>query len=135
MGKKELLANLLYHSGLIYPAARLNHSQIIVLNYHRIRGTGPLNDSPFDHGVFGPTQPEFERQARWLKQNCDVLSESELLELVHGRKSFQGRYAALTFDDGYRDNYDLAYPVLRAIAVPAVFFICPGLIESREVGW
>ena len=38
----------------------------------------------------------------------------------------------LSFDDGYRDNYDLAYPVLAVHAAPAIFFVCPDLIEKRR---
>ena len=135
MGKKEFLANLLYHTGLIYPAARLERSRIVVLNYHRIRRAGVSAESPFDEGVFGPTQPEFERQVMWLRKNFELLAESELLEIVRKSGARKGRYAAITFDDGYRDNYDVAYPVLQAHAAPAIFFICPGLIESRRVGW
>ena len=135
MGKKEFLANLLYHSGLIHTAARLEHSRIVVLNYHRIRPAGAPIESPFDDGVFGPTQPEFERQITWLKKNFDLVTESELLELVNISGARRGRYAAITFDDGYRDNYDLAWPVLCSHSVPAIFFICPGLMESRRLGW
>ena len=135
MGKKEFLANIFYRSGLIYPAARLERSRIVILNYHRIRGAGASADTPLEDAVFGPTQPEFERQVKWLAKNFDLLAESELLDIVRTSATRQGRYAAITFDDGYRDNYDLAYPVLRAQSAPAIFFICPGLLDSRRVGW
>lgn len=135
MGKKEFLAKLLYHSGLIHAAGRLENSRLIILNYHRIRPAGAAVESSFDDGVFGPTQPEFERQIRWLKKNFDLITESELLELVGAPGTRRNRYAAITFDDGYRDNYDLAWPVLCSESAPAIFFICPGLIESRRLGW
>jgi peptidoglycan/xylan/chitin deacetylase (PgdA/CDA1 family) len=135
MGKKEFLANLFYYSGLIYPASRLERNRIVILNYHRIRTPEVPGDSLLDEGVFGPTQSEFERQVKWLKQNFDLLSESELLNMVRKSDTHPGRYAAITFDDGYRDNYDLAYPVLSAHAAPAIFFVCPGIIESRRLGW
>jgi peptidoglycan/xylan/chitin deacetylase (PgdA/CDA1 family) len=70
----------------------------------------------------------------WLRNNFDVVSESELLDLVQARE-FKGRYVAITFDDGYRDNYELAYPVLKAYSLPAIFFIAPGIINGRKVGW
>jgi len=49
--------------------------------------------------------------------------------------SLRKRGVAITFDDGYRDNYELAYPVLRAHAAPAIFFLCPGLIDRSTLGW
>lgn len=137
MGKKEILANLLYHSRLLRPAARLSARNILILTYHRIRPDGPIDvgSEPFDNKVFGPTQSEFARQVKWLQENFEVLSEEGLLDLLRERKSYPSRFAAITFDDGYRDNYTLAYPVLRAHAAPAIFFVCPGLIDSRKVGW
>ena len=42
---------------------------------------------------------------------------------------------ALTFDDGLRNNFTAAYPVLRELGVPATFFVCPGLVQSRRWIW
>jgi hypothetical protein len=45
------------------------------------------------------------------------------------------RQAAIIFDDGLRSNVRLAYPMLRALGIPATFFVCPGLIEERRWLW
>jgi len=42
---------------------------------------------------------------------------------------------ALTFDDGLRNNFALAYPILKELDCPATFFVCPGLIDSGEWLW
>ena len=42
---------------------------------------------------------------------------------------------AVTFDDGLRNNVEVAYPVLRALGVPATFFVCPGLVDRRAWLW
>jgi len=135
MGKKELLANLLYYSGLWRPVSGWRRNGLVILNYHRIRPDNPAEACPFDDGVFGPTQSAFERQVKWLRKHFEVLSESEVLDVVRGGGSFRNRFAAITFDDGYRDNYDLALPVLTAHRTPAIFFVCPALIEERQLGW
>jgi peptidoglycan/xylan/chitin deacetylase (PgdA/CDA1 family) len=135
MGKKELLANLLYHSGLWRPVLGLRPNGLVILNYHRIRQDHTIEPCLLDEGVFGPTQSAFERQVKWLKAHFEVLSECELLDVVRQTGRFGSRFAAITFDDGYRDNYDLAYPVLRAHAVPAIFFVCPTFIDKRLLGW
>jgi peptidoglycan/xylan/chitin deacetylase (PgdA/CDA1 family) len=106
----------------------------VIINYHRIKADDNTAPSPFDDGVFGPTQLEFETQIRWLRANFDILSESHLLEVVR-KRGFKGRFAAITFDDGYSDNYRLAYPVLRSQNTPAIYFICPEIIDKRNVGW
>ena len=135
MGKKELLANLLYHSGLWRFVSQRRRHGLVILNYHRIRPDHATEPCQFDDGVFGPMQSAFERQVKWLKLNFEVLSESELLGIVLGARPFSGRFAAITFDDGYRDNYDLALPVLNAHDTPALFFVCPAIIDERRLGW
>ncbi len=45
------------------------------------------------------------------------------------------RQATIIFDDGLRSNVRVAYPMLRALGIPATFFVCPGLIEERRWLW
>ena len=42
---------------------------------------------------------------------------------------------ALTFDDGLRSNVEVAYPLLHRLAIPATFFICPGLVDRAKWLW
>lgn len=41
----------------------------------------------------------------------------------------------LTFDDGLKNQFELAYPILQELAVPATFYVCPGLVETGEWIW
>jgi peptidoglycan/xylan/chitin deacetylase (PgdA/CDA1 family) len=77
----------------------------------------------------------FERQMRWLARSADVLSEADLLYLIRTDRPMPGRCAMVTFDDGYIDNYQLAFPVLRSLNMPAIFFIPTQAIEDRSLGW
>ena len=45
------------------------------------------------------------------------------------------KLAYITFDDGYLDNYQLAFPILTAMKIPATFFVATGLIESQTIPW
>lgn len=47
----------------------------------------------------------------------------------------QSRFACLTFDDGYRDNYEVALPVLRDLGVPATIYITTGFIDGTALTW
>ena len=133
MSKKEILARALFRTGTLQLLRHTLPKRLIVLCYHRIRSDVPC-EYLFDEGVLGPSQSEFERQIKWLKSNFDVLSESEILEQV-SKPRLSKRSVAITFDDGYRDNYELAYPVLRAYGMPAIFFLCPALIDNATLGW
>ncbi len=45
------------------------------------------------------------------------------------------RFACLTFDDGYRDNYQLLYPLLRQLAAPATIYVTTGFIDGEAAAW
>ena len=133
-GKKDLLAKWMLRTGCLKPLRFHTRNNCIVACYHRLRDTD-THQTAFDNSVFGPTQDEFIRAVQWLKENNDVLSESELLSAVRGEYSPPRRSAVITFDDGYIDNFTLAYPVLKSLNVPAIFFIPTRAIEERSLGW
>ncbi len=59
----------------------------------------------------------------------------ECQELVASPAKIKQFFVMLTFDDGFRDNYDVAFPALRSAGVPATFFLCTSLIGSCFVPW
>jgi peptidoglycan/xylan/chitin deacetylase (PgdA/CDA1 family) len=113
---------------------RLLPSQnLLIFNYHRV--SVPGGATAFDDEVFGPDADAFEAQMRWLKKNTDVLSEADLLEVCSEKRRPRGVCSAVTFDDGYRDNFDVAYPILKAAGVPAMFFVPTEAISTGRLSW
>ena len=133
MGKKDLLASLLCRTGVIRILRYRRRRSLTVFNYHRVF-EGRLS-TRFDSGVFGPSVETFAAQMQWLRRSTDVLSEADLLQLVRSGGSIPGRCSMVTFDDGYIDNYRLAFPVLRSLGIPALFFVPTRSIEQRTLGW
>jgi len=130
MSKRELLARALEKTGLgrLLSQSMGRWNGLVVFNYHRL---GNPAGSPFDRALFSAGQKEFEQQVRFLKKNYDVLRVADLDQALSRR----GRCVMLTFDDGYRDNYELAFPVLKQLQVPATFFITSGFIDGTPVAW
>lgn len=133
--KKLFLAKVLCRTRILHALRGLTGPCLVVLNYHRVRRGDLPMETAFEEGVFGPAAPEFDRQMGWISKNTEVLTESELIERVDGGKEFGSPSSVVTFDDGYVDNYETAFPILRKHAVPAIFFIPTGLISSRQLGW
>jgi peptidoglycan/xylan/chitin deacetylase (PgdA/CDA1 family) len=131
---KAQLADWLYRCGLLNLRSFGAKGRLIVFNYHRIAPEAAFT-TPFDEGVFGPPPSVFEQQIAWLKRNTRLLSEPELIDIIDAGKYPSDPCAMITFDDGYLDNYTLAYPILKRHAAPATFFIPTHLIEARRVGW
>jgi peptidoglycan/xylan/chitin deacetylase (PgdA/CDA1 family) len=134
LSKKDILAYTLFRSGLLALVSRPQRTGLVILAYHRLRPEAAGTEMLFDEGVLGPTQSVFDLQVKWLKENFDIISERDILEAVR-RRTYKSRLAAVTFDDGYYDNYTLALPVLVRHRVPGIFFVCPELIDSRRLGW
>lgn len=100
----------------------------LVLGYHRILEDAA--DTAFDPGVVSATPETLDAQLRLITRYFEVVSPDAL----EGDGS-AGRRVVLTFDDGYRDNYELAFPVLRRNGVPATFFLATGFLDRPRVPW
>src|SRR5438105_1312928 len=85
-----------------------------VLEYHKV-STDP-------HPFFAPVHPAiFEEQMQFLSRCYRVMPLLELVER-NRRGEVPERAVAITFDDGYRDNYDYAFPILKKFGLPATIF-------------
>jgi peptidoglycan/xylan/chitin deacetylase (PgdA/CDA1 family) len=90
------------------------------------------------HGVDEVVLPvaAFETGLAWLAERFRIVPLHEMAtSIAEGRDPGRGGELALTFDDGLRNQVDLAYPVLKRLGLPATFFVCPELIESRRWIW
>ena len=107
---------------------------LVVVNYHRLYAHAP--QTLFDRTLYGEMSVAyFRRQLCWLKANAQVLSEDEVLGCLSRPRTFPRRGVLLTFDDGYRDNYELAFPALREQGLPALFFVPTAPLVTRRLGW
>ncbi len=100
---------------------------VIGINYHRI---GDGRRSVYDRGLWSATVEDLDSQLRWLKAHFDVIEPGDIPAALRRKR---GRHVLVTFDDGYRDNYSDALPVLLAHKLKATFFIATGFIDSPRV--
>ncbi len=137
-GKRERLADLLFKTRLIGILSRFTaHNKLVVLNYHRIRPDAITAATPFDDGVFSANADQFFRQMNWLKRHTRILSEKELIDQIvtSNYQKTNRPSVVITFDDGYQDNYSIAYPILKSLQIPAIFFICTEMVWERKLCW
>src|SRR6185295_497948 len=89
------------------------------------------------HAVGRPDYPTsvFEAQIRFLDKWFKLVPLASIVQKIADGKVLPDNEVALTFDDGTRNNFTLAYPILKRRRVPATFFICPGLVEERKWLW
>lgn len=132
-GKRELIANLLHRSGALRVLESLRFTDsLLVLNYHRVLDP---RDCRYDRAVISASPGQFHEQVAYFKSRFRVIGLPELIEQVESRKPAAGFRTMITFDDGYIDNYQNAFPILRAAGLPAVFFLPTSYIGTSIVPW
>jgi peptidoglycan/xylan/chitin deacetylase (PgdA/CDA1 family) len=76
----------------------------------------------------------FDAYCRFFARHFSVVPLGELVGMLERRAPLR-RTLAITFDDGYRDNFECAAPILRSHGLPATFFVATELIGSDTVPW
>jgi peptidoglycan/xylan/chitin deacetylase (PgdA/CDA1 family) len=89
------------------------------------------------HGVGGDECPTnaFIAQLKYLNHYFSIVEFDALLSKIKNPIASTNHEISLTFDDGLRNNYTIAYPILKSMNIPATFFVCPGLIENQKWLW
>jgi len=88
------------------------------------------------HGTPRHLATQLRLQLRYLRRVFTFVPLASIIgSLGESRRPGERRRAAIIFDDGLRSNVEVAYPVLRSLGIPATFFVCPGLIDSRKWLW
>ncbi|NQT86609.1 polysaccharide deacetylase family protein, partial [bacterium] len=95
----------------------------VVLRYHRVVEDG----APVP--PLAVTASEFDAQLAFLKARCRVVRAAD----VAGET--RGGAVAITFDDGYRDNHDVALPTLQKHGLTATFFVTTDWMDTDRLLW
>jgi len=75
----------------------------------------------------------FDKMMKTLSKDYEVVSLGEAVEILRKGENINPRAVAITFDDGYIDNYLYAAPILTKYDLPACFFITSGYIDTTRV--
>ena len=119
-------------SGVVGRSRRALNGKALVLMYHRV-----LNDAEVPAGIdpgMYVSRSAFERHLEYLSEHHDVIGLDELLEWMAGRREFSKPPCAITFDDGWADNYAVAFPLLRHYRLPATIFLITDRIGTARHG-
>ena len=99
-----------------------------VFCYHRVIPTD-LVISQCVHKTLYVTPETFERHIKWMKEVGEIVSYDRLWEKGPGPRF------VITLDDGWKDNYSYAFPILKKYNVPALIFISTSNIDQGKLFW
>jgi peptidoglycan/xylan/chitin deacetylase (PgdA/CDA1 family) len=117
------LANVL---GLPAICRRLSRKQVVILMYHGL----VEDDAPAEWTQLSISK--FERQMRHLARFYSPVSLEQAVACLSGKAELPHNPVVVTFDDGYRSNYVLGYPVLDKYGIPATVFISTSLLGHAD---
>ncbi|MEJ2200695.1 MAG: polysaccharide deacetylase family protein [Desulfuromonadaceae bacterium] len=105
-------------------ARKIAGKVVVVLCYHRVARV------PSDINALAVTPENFRDQLNYLKNNF------QLVRFEDDWTDLERTAVAVTFDDGYADNLQVALPIIEEVGVPATFFISSAAVgNDREFWW
>ncbi len=128
---KFFIASYLLIGAVIFPhtvQARATDAPklyVPILTYHHIAPHTP-------HNPYFVSPKIFEEQMRWLKKNnYHVISYADFYHAMTTDEQLPRKSVVLTFDDGHRDQFINAFPILNALGFHAMFYVVGGYIERE----
>jgi peptidoglycan/xylan/chitin deacetylase (PgdA/CDA1 family) len=100
-----------------------------VLLYHKV------DDKNYDYFNLSVSIKNFDAQIKFLKQNYHILNHQEFHDFLDEKISIPKNSVFITFDDGYKNNYINALPILEKHKVHALFYISTGNISTNRLFW
>ena len=132
---KKTLFSICRYAGFTRLFRWINRNKVLILAYHGVLDPCRGEDRGFLYDNFVDADL-FERQMSYLAGNYRVLSLSEMVRRIEEKRSFPKNSVVLTFDDGFKNNLTVAYPIMKRTGLSFTVFLTTGLIGSdREMLW
>ena len=133
VGHRQRLARLCQGAGLMPIGRTLRHlvrNDVRILAYHRVLESAEPDAFAFDPELISASAAMFRKQMELVRRRFHPLRFDELLDCIDRDRALPPRSVLVTFDDGYDDNYRVAWPILRDLGMSAMFFVSTGHVDS-----
>jgi peptidoglycan/xylan/chitin deacetylase (PgdA/CDA1 family) len=131
---KSHIKRALTNSGLLSLAARLSPLRLAILKYHSIQDEPQQFAHSIGAGIIHSTAV-FKEQMELVASKFDPVSMDDVLLFLCRRKGLPQKPVAITFDDGFMDNFEIANPILQRVGVPAAFYVTVASIDAARPPW
>jgi peptidoglycan/xylan/chitin deacetylase (PgdA/CDA1 family) len=115
------------------PIVRSSIMRALALGRHPEQRTDTLTTVMY-HGVPANTRATFVRQIEYMRSLGDFVTASQAVEILDRGARINGRYFCVTFDDGLKDAFENAIPILAERGIPSIFFVVPAWVSTAAYG-
>lgn len=131
---REVYSAALLASGTLALLRHARRHRAVILMYHALReDDGDHAGLPLE--TISVSVRAFTLQLRYVRKHYNVISLTQLVDAMEGRARIPERALVITFDDGYMNNYTLAFPLLRRFGVPATVFLATEFVDRGTPFW
>jgi peptidoglycan/xylan/chitin deacetylase (PgdA/CDA1 family) len=130
---RDLLKKAVLGSGLLRLAAGFRDPGVAILMYHSVM-ENPAEQDDLLGGIIH-SRSAFRQQMELLARYYRPISLDQVKNYACGAEKIPHRAVAVTFDDGYADNYEVAAPILNEIGVPATFYVVVECVAHGKLPW
>jgi len=127
--------------GLQYFAAKYGphtqkskEDQLLILMYHRILPSDDPRSIIEEPGML-VTPETFQQNLSILSEYFTFINLSEWVERKNNNLNLPKKACAITFDDGWSDNYEFAFPIIKEMSIPITIFLVSNMAGSQEMFW
>jgi peptidoglycan/xylan/chitin deacetylase (PgdA/CDA1 family) len=129
---KRLFKKALLRTSILRAAGRLFPPAAVILSYHSI-----VEDPTRTDHILGISRDRasFEAHMKTLAQRFSPVTVGDVAEFARSGRKLPPRAVAVTFDDGFADNCEVALPILNRYEIPATFYIMVDAVENGRLPW
>ncbi len=135
---KLCVCYVLFYSGAMHlyikgVLLKRNRFPALIINYHSF--VKSLENVMETHPTVTHLIDDFEKEVIFLKKYFDIVSLSEVVDTLKEEKVFLKPTIVITVDDGFKDNFDLLFPVLEKHNISVTIFLSTGVINTNKRLW
>ena len=124
---KRSAVSLMDRFGAVHVARALQRSRAVVLTYHGVLN-GAADYDYLNHNFIAAES--FDAQMRYICRHYRPIALRELVAAYREGRTPPDRSVVVTFDDGFANNFSVAFPILRRHSVPFTVFVTTGLVDT-----
>jgi peptidoglycan/xylan/chitin deacetylase (PgdA/CDA1 family) len=133
MSKRSLASDILRRLGVLKALETLRSKPgILIVTHHRV---GNAAATRFDRAIFSASSDSFDEQLKYFKRHLNVIDGEELAAFVSGKQKLTRTHVAITFDDGYLEDYRNSFDILKSNNCAGSFFLVPEYVGTATIPW